>query len=60
MKNWSIALLLKVLLSQARNFYVKLLYQKLVLKQIEWEVQKGAITKDGVLPPTTLVFEKLM
>ena len=45
MKNWSIALLLKVLLSQARNFYVKLLYQKLVLKQIEWEVQNASIQK---------------
>ena len=45
MKNWSIALLLKVLLSQARNFYVKLLYQKLVLKQIELEVQNAPIQK---------------
>ena len=45
MKNWKIALLLKVLLSKARDFYVKLLYQKLMLKQIEWEVQNAPIQK---------------
>ena len=45
MKNWKIALLLEVLLSKARNFYVKLLYQTLMLKQIEWEVQNAPIQK---------------
>ena len=29
-----------------------------MLRQIEWEVQNGPITKDGVLPVTTLFFQK--
>ena len=29
-----------------------------MLKQIEWGVQNGPITKNGVLPVTTLSFRK--
>ena len=29
-----------------------------MLRQIEWGVQDGSITKNGVLPITTLVFRK--
>ena len=39
-------------------FHTKLSCQKPMLRQIEWEVQNGTITKDGVLPLTTLVFWK--
>ena len=34
----------------------KLPYQKSILRQIEWWVQNEAITKNGVLPITTLFF----
>ena len=34
----------------------KLPYQKSILRQIEWWVQNEAITKNGVLPVTTLFF----
>ena len=33
-------------------------YQKPMLRQIEWWVQNGPITKNGVLPVTTLFFWK--
>ena len=29
-----------------------------MLREIEWGVQNGPITKKGVLPVTTLVFQK--
>ena len=31
-----------------------------MLRQIEWGVQNGAITKSGVLPLTTLFFQNLV
>ena len=38
-------------------FHAKLPYQKLMLRQIERRVENGPITKNGVLPVTTLFFE---
>ena len=40
------------------HFYTKLTYQKPMLRQIESWVQNGPITKNGVLPVTTLYFWK--
>ena len=39
-------------------FYTKLPYQKSMLRQMEWRVQNGSITKNGLLPVTTLLFRK--
>ena len=41
------------------HFYIKLPYQKPMLRQIEWWVQNGSITKNRALPATTLFFWKL-
>ena len=38
---------------KTHHFHTKLLYQKPMLRQIEWWVQNGPITKNGVLPVTT-------
>ena len=38
------------------HFHIKLPYQKPMLGQIEWWVQNGPITRNGVLPVTTLFF----
>ena len=43
---------------KAKHFHRKLTCQKSMSRQIEWEVQNGPITKDGVLPLPTLVFWK--
>ena len=40
------------------HFHTKLPYQKLILRQIKWWLQNGSITKNGVLPVTTLFFWK--
>ena len=40
---------------KAQYFHTKLPCQKPMLKQIEWEVRNGSITKDGVLPVTALI-----
>ena len=40
------------------HFHTKLQYQKPMLRQIEWWVQNGPITKNRVLPVTTLPFWK--
>ena len=40
------------------NFLTKLTYQKAMLGPIEWWVQNGPVTKDGVLPVTTVFFWK--
>ena len=40
------------------TFPYKTLRQKPVLRQIEWGVQNGPITKNGVLLVTTLYFGK--
>ena len=41
---------------KAQHFYMKLLCQKPMLGQIEWEVQNGPITKNGLLPLTAPFF----
>ena len=46
----------KVQRLKPQNFHTKLPCQKPVLRQIEWGVQKGPITKNRVLPVTTLFF----
>ena len=35
-------------------------YQKPMLRQIEWKVQNGPITKNGGLPVTTFTFLKIL
>ena len=49
---------LKALRLETHHFDTKLPYQKPMLRQIEWWVQNGPITKNGVLPVTTLFFRK--
>ena len=49
----------KVLRLKAQHFHTKLPCQKPILRQIEWEVQNGPITKNGVLPATTFFFVSL-
>ena len=41
-----------------QHFHTKQPYQKPLLRQMEWRVQNGPIRKNGVLPVTTLVFQK--
>ena len=55
-KNWSTAFYLKLLRLKMRYFHTKLLSQKPMLRQIEWWVENGPITKKGVLPATALFF----
>ena len=43
---------------KAQHFHTKLPYQKLMLRQIEWGVQNGPITMNGVLPAITSFFRK--
>ena len=43
---------------KAQHFYTKLPCQKLMLRQIEWGVQIGPITKNALLPLITLFFLK--
>ena len=47
---------LKMLIWKTHHFHTKLPYQKPMLRQIEWGVQNGSNTKNGVLPVTTLYF----
>ena len=49
---------LKVLRLTTKHFLTKLLCQKPMLRQIEWGVQNWPITKNGVLPITTFLFQK--
>ena len=49
---------MKVLRLTAQDFHTKLLCQKPTLRQIEWGVGNGPITKNGVLPVTTFFFRK--
>ena len=39
-----------------QHFYAKLICQKPMLRQIEWEVQNGPIVKNGVFQVTTFLF----
>ena len=57
-KNWSTIIYLKVLRLKKPHFHAKLPCQKPMLKQIEWGVQNGAITKTRILPVTDLTFHK--
>ena len=41
---------------KTQHFYAKLPLQKTMLKQIEWGVQNGTITKNGAFPVTILFF----
>ena len=41
---------------ESTYFDSKLLFQKSMLRQIEWRLQNGPITKSGVLPVTNLFF----
>ena len=50
---------LKALRLKTHHFHTKLPYQKPMLRQIEWWLQNGPITKNGVLPVTTSFFKKL-
>ena len=58
-KNWSTISQLKALRSKTRHFHTKLPYQKSMLRQIEWWLQNGPITKNWVLPATNVFFWKL-
>ena len=51
---------MKPLRLKTHHFYSKLLCQKPILRQIEWRLQNGPITKSGVLPVTTLFFGKFV
>ena len=52
---------LQYLRLRAQHFLTKFPCQKLMLKQIEWEVENGPITKNRLLALTTLFFfEKLI
>ena len=42
---------------KAQHFHTKLFSQKTILRQIEWEVQIGPTTKNGLLPLTASFFE---
>ena len=57
-KNWSSFLQLKTLRLKRHQLHTKVLYQKPMLRQIEWWLQNELITKNGVLPVTTLFFWK--
>ena len=45
---------------KTHHFHSKLLCQKPMLRQIEWRLQNGLITKSGVLPLATLFFWKFV
>ena len=49
---------LKVLRLKTRHFHTKLIC-KSMLRQTEWEIQNGLVTKNGVLLVTTLFFLNL-
>ena len=50
---------MKRLRLKTHHFHSKLLCQKPMLRQIEWQLQNRPITKSGVLPVTTLFFWKI-
>ena len=55
-KNWSTVFYLKALRLKTHHFHTKLSYQKPKLRQIEWWVQNGPVTLNGVLSAATLFF----
>ena len=50
--------LVEILRLKTHHFHTKLSCQKPMLRQIEWGVQNRLLTKNGVLPVTTLFFRK--
>ena len=46
-------------LTTRRNFHTELYCQKPMLRQVEWRVQIGPITKKGILP-VTIIFSKTL
>ena len=42
------------------SFHKKLTYQQPMLRKMEWWLQNGPISKNGVLPATTLFFENFV
>ena len=50
----------KALSLKKHHFHTKLLYEKPMLRQIEWWVQNGPITKNRVLPVTNSFFWKFL
>ena len=59
LENRSTVFEFRVLRLKVQHFRTKLSSQKAVLRQIEWGVQNGPITKNRVLPLITLFFWKL-
>ena len=59
-KKWSTVFWLKALRLKTHHFHTKLPYQKPMLRQIDWWVKNGPITKSGVLPVTILFFLKIL
>ena len=57
-KNLKYRFLVEVLRLKTHHFHTNLPDQKPMLRQMEWCVQNGPITKRGVLPVTTLFFWK--
>ena len=57
-KNWSAVFQLKPLRLKTHHFHTKLICQNPMLRQIEWRLQNGPITKSGVLSVNTLFFWK--
>ena len=55
-KNWDTVFMLKALKLGMQHFITKLACQKSLFRQIEWGVQNGPITKNKVLPLTSLFF----
>ena len=51
---------LKVPSLKTQQFHTKMTCEKTMLRQIEWGVQNRAITKNGVLAVTTLLFRKFI
>ena len=51
---------MKPLTLKTHHFHSKLLCKKPLLRQIEWPVKNGPITKSGVLPVTTFFFGKFV
>ena len=58
-KNWSTVFYLKPPRLKEHHSHSKLLCEKQTLRQIEWRLQNGPITKTGVLPVTALFLWKI-
>ena len=55
--SWSATFQLKVLRLKTQNCHTKMPFQKPMLKQIEWEVQNGPLTKNAILAVTNFFLE---